>query len=386
MSQGETHFDVIVVGVGSMGAAACYHLAKRGVRVLGLEQFEIPHTTGSHHGRSRMIRQAYFEHPDYVPLLRRAYQLWSDLQSAARARKFFHLTGGIYIGAEDGEIVPGSMRAAREHGLPHQLEGGAAIRERYPTFVPGEGQLGFFEENAGFLVPEIAVAAHADGARRQSAELREGVTVKSWRAIGNGVEVESSCGATYTADHLVITSGAWSAEVASDLGIELWVSRQVMAWFEPLGDLRRFEPGRFPCWFIETESPYGHYGFPILPDDPGLKVALHRPGERIPVGQLGEADRPPDSEEVEGLHSVLDRFLPGCAGDLIEACTCRYTNSLDGHFVLGQHPLHERVSVACGFSGHGFKFASVMGEVLADLAIEGATDLPVDFLSPSRFG
>ncbi|MGI9244233.1 MAG: N-methyl-L-tryptophan oxidase [Verrucomicrobiales bacterium] len=376
----ERTYDVIVAGIGSVGAAACYHLAKRGLRVLGVEQFQIPHTEGSHHGHSRMIRQAYFEHPDYVPLLRRAYALWAELQEAS-ANEFFHVTGGLYIGPGDGAIVSGSLEAARMHGLEHSLLSLGEVLEHFPDISPPPGHLHFYEALGGFLVPERAVLAHADAARRSGATLRCGEKVLSWSAGADHVELVTDR-ATYKAEKLVVTAGAWSAELAQELGIGLEVTRQILAWFRPLGDPSRFAPGRFPCWFIESEPPYGHYGFPVLPGDPGLKVAQHKPGEAIDPG--GPFD-PPRPDEIEKLKAVLDQHFPGCAGELAHACTCKYTVSPDSHFIVGTHPMHERVSVACGLSGHGFKFSSVLGEALSDLAAKGETSLPIGFLNPLRF-
>lgn len=380
-----TQFDVIVAGVGSVGAAACFHLARRGMKVLGLEQFEIPHAQGSHHGHSRMIRQAYFEHPDYVPLLRRAYQLWDELQGSnpCGGQKIFHITGGLYVGAQDGTIVPGSLRAAREHGLEYALLSGDEIRERFPAICPDLGHAGFLEARGGFLVPEAAVAAHAAAARLHGATVNTGEVLLSWKTAADRVEVVTDK-ATYTAGKLAITSGAWSAAAAQDLGIELQVTRQVLAWFEPLGELDRFAPGRFPCWFVESDPPFGHYGFPILPGDPGLKIAVHKPGEAI-ADPRAEVEAP-RADEIDALHATLEKFFPGCAGGLTESCICKYTNSPDGHFIIGRHPRHERVSIACGLSGHGFKFSSVLGEALADLAQTGSSDLPIGFLGPERFG
>lgn len=383
-SPASSTYDAIVAGVGSVGSAACYHLARRGARVLGIERFTIPHTRGSHHGHSRMIRQAYYEHPDYVPLLRRAYQLWEALQADAAATQFFHITGGLYLGPEDGAIVAGSQRAAREHALDHSMLTAGEARDRFPAFRPRHDHAGFYEDRAGFLVPEAAVTAHAEAAQRHGASLLTGEALLSWREHAGHVEVVTE-NATYRAAHLVITSGAWSAEVAADLGIDLMVTRQVLAWFRPAIDPKRLAPGRFPCWFIETDPPFGHYGFPILPGDPGLKVALHKPGEGIAPPQIAAGDQQPRPDEVHALRTVLDSYLPGCAGPLAHACICMYTNSPDSHFILGCHPRHPRVSIACGLSGHGFKFASVLGEVLADLALEGRTGLPIDFLSPARF-
>lgn len=377
---GDTTFDVIVAGVGSVGSAACYHLANRGARVLGIDRFEIPHTQGSHHGHSRMIRQAYFEHPDYVPLLRRAYELWDELQCVGGGQ-FFHVTGGLYIGPEDGAIVPGSLTAARTHGLEHALLSAGEVLDRFPDIRPPADHLHFFEERGGFVVPEDAILAHVGAARKVGATIQTGELVRSWSANRGEIRLVTDK-ATYTAEKLVLCGGAWSAELARELGIGLQVTRQVLAWFRPLGEAGRFAPGRFPCWFVESDPPFGHYGFPILPGDPGLKVAQHKPGEVI---DPSAATNPPRPGEIEALRAVLDAYFPGCAGDLTHACTCKYTVSPDGHFIVGAHPLHERVSVACGLSGHGFKFSTVLGEALADLAVDGATSLPIGFLAPSRF-
>lgn len=368
-----------------MGAATCHHLAKREVSVLGLEQFDIPHGRGSHHGHSRMIRQSYYEHPDYVPLLVRAYELWDELQSAAGGERFFHRTGGLSLGPPDGSIVPGARAAACEHGLAHDVLDGAALASRFPSFKVPDGFAAFFEKNAGFLVPELAVRAHASQARANGAELHANEAILDWRASSSSVTVRTSLG-TYEADHLIVTAGAWNGPLLHGLGPKLVVTRQVLAWFEPQADPARFQLGEFPCWFIETDTPFGHYGFPMSGAQPGLKLALHKPGEPIAPDELGESSHEPRPEEIESLRQILREYLPGGEGRLLAACTCLYTNSADGHFLLGPHPVFDRVSIAAGFSGHGFKFASVMGEILADLATEGGTSHPIGFLSPNRFG
>ena len=352
--------------------------------MLGVEQFSPPHARGSHHGHSRMIRQSYYEHPDYVPLLRHAYALWEELQSSSALPPFFHLTGGLYIGPDDGAIVAGSRLAAEHHGLAYEMLDPDQVRNRFPAFAPDHRHRGFYETNAGFLVPERAVAAHAEAAMTLGATLHTGESILAWSAHPDHVEVQTNK-ATYVAAQLVITSGAWTGKVTADLGIDLKVTRQVMAWFDPLGDRGRFAPEVFPCWFIETDPPFGHYGFPVVPGDPGLKIALHKPGEPIEPEDLAAEDQQPRQDEIDQLRAMLDQHLPGCAGDLVHACTCMYTNSPDSHFIIGKHPLHDRVSIACGLSGHGFKFSSVLGEVLAELASEGRSRLPIDFLSPARF-
>ena len=382
-------FEVIVAGVGSMGAAACYHLAKRGVKVLGLEQCEsVPHTWGSHHGHSRAIRQSYYERSDYVPLLVRAYSLWGQLQAEWGREKLLHITGGVYLGPREGEMVRGCVASAREHSLPFELLDDAGLAERYPMFRLPEGYAGFCEERAGLLVPEVAVKAHAEIAQAKGAEIRVGEGMLEWKATKKGgVWVRTGQG-EYEVDHLVVTAGAWTGSMLGKLGIDLEVTRQVLAWFEPKAEVAaQFALGNFPIWAIENMPPYGHYGFPMLESaQRGLKVAQHIPGEPASPGTLGAPENAPRPEEIEDLRGFLREFLPEADGDLMASTVCLYTNSPDSHFIVGAHPGKKRVTVACGFSGHGFKFSSVIGEVLADLATVGKTELPIAFLSPGRFG
>ncbi|GAG81640.1 unnamed protein product, partial [marine sediment metagenome] len=272
------HYDVIVIGVGSMGAATCSHLARRKISVLGLEQFDIPHNRGAHHGLSRMIRQSYYEHADYVPLLKRSYELWHELEDETDC-KILTLNGGLYIGPADGEIVKGSLQSAREHHLPHQHMDRSAIAERFPQFSLPDHFEALFEENAGFVVPELAVGSHVELALRHGAELHGHEAVHDWTSNASGVTVTTHQG-TYQADRLVITAGAWSARLLESLGIPLSVTRQVLAWTTPR-QAEAFAPERFPCWFIETEPGFGHYGFPILPGQPGFKSALHKPSRIV---------------------------------------------------------------------------------------------------------
>ncbi len=374
-------FDVIVVGVGTMGAATCYHLAKRGVSVLGLEQHALPHQLGAHHGFSRIIRLAYYEHPDYVPLLRRAYDLWDDLATES-GQTVLHRTGGLYIGLKGEAFLEGALASARAHGLAHRLLSPAEIRDRYPMFEVPDTHEGFFEEAAGFLVPESVMAAHLDQALRHGATLRGHTRIDGWEADGNGVVVQAQ-GERFRARRLVITAGAWTSRILADLDLGLSVTRQTWGWFWPERP-DDFSLGKFPCWFLETPDSGGHYGFPMMPTDPGFKVARH-----VPSNLAGSPDTLPREitpEDEGALRTFLERNLPQANGDLLAIRTCLYTNSPDGHFIVDRHPRCEHVHFACGFSGHGFKFGSVMGEVLADLATRDSTDHPIGFLSLRRFG
>jgi sarcosine oxidase len=374
--------SVIVVGVGAMGSSACLHLARRGAAVLGLEQFDIPHALGSSHGASRMIRMAYYEHPDYVPLLRRAYELWDELERST-GQKLLHLTGGLYLGPPDGGLVAGSLRAAREHGLEHEPLDAGAIGKRFPMFRVPAGWAGLCEPRAGFLLPERVVAVQAESAMRAGAELHGREPVIEWEAGPHGVTVRTPR-AEYHAARLVFCGGAWSSRLLNGLGVTLRVTRQVLGWVWP----RRpelFSLGEFPVWAIDKPDGSIYYGFPIIPasEATGLKVAWHGPGAETDPDRVVRDPQPGDEET---FRPALKEYLPDADGPLLSLRTCLYTNSPDHHFIIDRHPLHENVTIACGFSGHGFKFASVIGELLADLAMEGKSGLPAEFLRlSSRF-
>ena len=374
-----SHYDVIVIGVGAMGSSACYQLARRGMRVLGLEQFDIPHALGSSHGQSRMIRLAYYEHPDYVPLLKRAYELWHELE-AISGQALLHITGGVYIGPREGEVVAGSLGAARQHGLAHEVLDHRELGRRFSQFQVPENYVALFEPQAGFLLPERTVGAYAEAALRASAELHGREPVIDWSANERKVTVRTPRG-TYHADKLVLCGGAWSGRLLTDLGVHLKVTRQVLGWVWPKEpDL--FALGRLPVWAIDRLDGTIYYGFPMMSDMPGLKIAHHGPGSITDPDRVARDPLPGDEET---FRPVLRNMIPAADGPLLSMKVCLYTNSPDHHFIIDRHPLHDRVTIACGFSGHGFKFASVVGEILADYTISGATALPAGFLGLRRF-
>lgn len=383
MSKNEKHFEVIVLGAGSIGSAACYHLAKRGISVLGIDQFDIPNNRSSHHGKSRMIRKAYYEHPDYVPLLHRAYELWSDLENESPEQIFFK-TGALYLCHSKDSVVTGSLRSAKIHGLSHTHLNTAAIRSDFPEFTVPENFEGLFEPDGGFLRPELGIQEHARQAEKRGAHFLSNTKVLNWTSTPSCVEVKTN-DTTYSAEHLIISAGPWAQPILESIGIELTVSRQVQAWFESRGDPVRFSYQNFPCWFIETHAPFGHYGFPILPGQKGLKIAEHRAGVPLSAATIDQGIQPPAEKELSELRSVLETHIQGASGQLIKSCTCLYTNTTDRHFVVGTHPTDDRISIAAGFSGHGYKFSTVIGEALADLVCWGKTKHPIDFLSPKRF-
>lgn len=383
MSDVKSRVDVIVIGVGAMGSATCFHLAQRGVRVIGLEQFSIPNSLGSSHGDSRMIRLCYYEHPDYVPLLLRAYELWGDLEKRTQ-QKFLYKTGGIYMGPADCDFISGTICAADEHRLPHEKLDRAQVCDRYPQFQVPDDHIGLYEPEAGLLTPERIVAAHAELALQHGAMLHAHEPVIDWSQSASGVTVHTAK-RSYLADQIIFCGGAWSAQLLCDLGLPLVVTRQVLGWVWPKKP-EQFAIGTLPVWAINNPDGSIHYGFPMLPGGshgrPGFKIAHHFQGTPTTPQTIQRIPHPDDESD---FRHVLERFIPDANGPLLSMAVCMYTNSPDSHFIIDRHPHHGRAIIACGFSGHGFKFASVMGEVLADLAMHGRSDLPVEFLGLQRF-
>jgi sarcosine oxidase len=362
-------YDAIVLGVGAMGSAALFELARRDRRALGLDLFTPGHDRGSSTGQTRVFRKAYHEHPDYVPLLRRAYERWYDLEQRC-GRRLFVECGCLSIGRPDGEIVPGVRRAAELHGLPVEPLTTAELRRRFPAFRFGEEMIAVLERDAGFLYVEECVRAHAAEAQRLGAELRADEPAVSWEATADGVAVRTTKG-HYTADRLVIAAGAWAGQVLAGLGLPLVVLRKVLLWFgapDPAA-LRR---DVFPIYMAETPEGF-YYGFPVI-DGLGHKVARHDGGA---VADPATLDRSVTDADAMDCRAFLAAHLPAASGPLGQGKVCMYTVTPDHHFVIDRHPEFPQVIVAAGFSGHGFKFASAVGEVLADLAENGRTDLPI---------
>jgi sarcosine oxidase len=372
--------DVIVIGLGGMGSSAAYHLASRGQRVLGLERFTPAHDQGSSHGGSRLTRQSYFEDPAYVPLLLRAHDLWERL-AADSGRDLIRLCGGIYLGGPDSETFAGALRAAREWSLPHEVLDAAEVRRRFPALRPANGTLALHESRAGYVRPEETVAAHLELAAAAGADLRFTEPVTGWAALpgGDGVRVRTARGA-YEASRLVICPGAWAPSLLAGLGVPFAVERQVMYWFAP-DSVATFED--HPVYLWEAEDGVQFYGFPAI-DGPGggVKTAFHHHGGVTCTPDT--IDRAVHDAEVSAIRRYLRPRVPSLPGELLRAAACMYTNTPDRHFVVGPHPEFPQVAVACGFSGHGFKFVPVIGEILADLITDETTSHPIDLFDPRR--
>jgi sarcosine oxidase len=370
-------YDVIVVGVGGMGSAAVHHLAERGASVLALEQFDIPHDLGSSHGLSRIIRLAYWEHPAYVPLVRRAYDLWRELERAAR-EPLLVVTGSIDAGPEASANVVGARAACATFGLAHDELDPAALTTRFPGFrLPGE-TVAIYQPDGGFLRPEACISAHVALARGRGAAIRPRERVVEWHADDRGVRVRTT-DASYAAARLVLTAGPWIGALVRPAAAALAPERQVMLWTEPLRPAL-FRVNAFPVFYVLVpEGPF--YGFPDH-DNRGFKIGkYHHRRERVDPDAV---DRTCGPEDEAVLRDAVSRYFPDANGPTLAMKTCLFTNTPDEHFVIDRLPGAPHVAIAAGFSGHGFKFCSVVGEILADLALDGGTRHDISLFGLAR--
>lgn len=371
-------FDAAVIGLGGMGSAAAAHLAARGASVIGLDRFPLMHDLGASSGRTRIIRKAYFEDLAYVPLLERAYQLWHRLERDT-GRTLLDFCGVLVVGSGETDAARGVMLASERYGITVRIMDTSELRNAYPHIRPLNGEIGIFEPEAGIVFPEAAIAAHLDVAASRGAILTGDTHVTGWRREGSSLVVDIDGTPALQVEHIVVCAGPWTPATFARLGLPIIVQRNVQYWFTP--ETQAFSRDRFPAFFLERpELPAPLYGFPDLGE--GVKAALHGFGEPTTADAL---NRDVEPREVAQVRAILDSWMPGAAGDLRSVKACMYSMTPDQHFAIGCDPDDDRVVFGAGFSGHGFKFAPVIGELLAQLALDGETLLDIGFLSPTRF-
>ena len=371
-------FDVVVIGLGVMGSAALHRLAVRGVRVLGIERYEPGHDRGSSHGATRIIRLGYFEHPSYVSLLRDVYPLWRELE-AKIGRRLLHTTGIAEIGTPESELVKGTLTAARQHGLPHDVLDAAALMRRYPAFrVPGDF-VGVVQPDGGFLEAEPALLGLVKLARAGGAAIRTNEAVRAIEPHPGGVRVVTG-DEVVEASAVIVTAGARVKSLIPDLPAPLRVTRQVLAWFEPR-DATMLSSDRFPVFMIE--SPHGfHYGFPMDPHR-GVKLGKHHHLDE--TVDPDNYNRTVSQRDERAIRVALENYIPAADGKLVASTTCLYTMAPDGDFIIDALPEWPQVVIGSPCSGHGFKFAPLIGEILADLATKGETSRDISRFRLARF-
>jgi sarcosine oxidase len=370
-------YDVIVLGLGGMGSSALWHLARRGVRVLGLERYDLGHAMGSSHGFNRIIRLAYFEHPDYVPLLRRAYELWRETENLS-GKRLLYVTGSIDAGPEGSSMIEGALESCRRHALPFTLLDARGTQRRFPGYRLPENHVAVYQPDGGFVASGRAIFAHIGLALGAGAEVRAREPVIGIEPGGRGVRVSTEKG-QYEAGRVIVATGAWIADLIPELAGKAVPERQVLGWFQPKRP-EIFALGRFPVSIVQSDAGY-FYQFPTW-GHPGFKIGLHHHlREQVHPDNFS---REPNAADEEALRRGLRLLFPDADGPVLRLTTCLYTNTPDEHFVIDVMPGQPQIIVASPCSGHGFKFASVIGELLADLASTGAARQPISLFRLDR--
>lgn len=371
-------YDVAVVGLGGMGAATLAHLAGRGARAIGIDRFARLHELGASSGESRIIRKAYFEDPAYVPLLQRAYQLWAQLQAESE-QQVLDLVGILMVGAPERAGIGGAIKSARQYDLPIDLFDADQIERRFPGTRPRPDEIGLLERDAGIVFPQAGLAAHLERAQRLGAETLFEHPVESWERVAGAHELHLSDGRTIEATRLVFCPGMWAGGLLAGLRLPLRVQRNVQVWFEP--STSQFDCGVFPTFFLERlELPAPLYGFPAI--DGFVKAAFHGFGDQLDPER---PDRRIRDRDVTLVRDALDEWIPGAAASYARGKVCMYTLTPDGNFIVDLYPDDPSVAIACGFSGHGYKFCPVIGEILSQLVLDGGTPFDIDFMRLARF-
>jgi len=365
-------YDVAIVGLGAMGSSSVFELSRRGQRVVGFDAFAPPHSRASSHGETRVIREAYFEDPIYVPLVQRAYELWHDLELRS-GRILLNETGGLMLGLPDSSVVRGASASATTHHLAHEVLSAAEIRRRYPAFRLPDSIVGVLEPRAGVLFPERCIDSYLTLAVSQGATLVVDEPVLEWEVRGDSVWLRTA-NQRYNAGRVVFCCGPWITTLVN-LPIPLQVERNVLHWYQPQARSSLFQLGALPIFLLEDDAGRVCYGLPELPEvGAGVKVARHHLGETTTADGV---NRTVSEREIAEMTSWVDEYLPDLANGWRRAAVCLYTNTPDTHFLIDRHPELEQVWIVSPCSGHGFKFASVIGELVADLIIEGRTDFDI---------
>jgi len=372
-------YEAIVIGVGGVGSAAVYHLASRGLDVLGLERYDIPHEMGSSHGNSRIIRKGQFEGDTYVPLVERSYTLWQDLETKT-GRNLLHITGGLDAGPPDCDVFEGARQSCENQSVEHEVLSADEVNNRFSGYKLPPNHRAVYQPDSGFLVPEQCTVAHVEAAHEAGAEIRARESVTDYTPLSDGgVQVTTEKG-SYEANRLVVTAGAWANKLLPELEAITVSKRQVLAWLQPKTEYK-FDTDHFPIFVHSTEIGE-YYGFPHH-DLPGFKFGKHmHMDETVDPDEMA---REPNPDDEQLLRRYAERFLPDGAGPTMRLKTCITTHTPDDHFILDSHPKHPQIVIGAGFSGHGFKCASALGEILADLTVTGNTSHDVDLFRLNRF-
>ena len=370
-------FDVVIIGAGAMGSAAAYHLSKTGKKILVLDQYAPPHNLGSSHGESRIIREAYFESPMYVPLVQQAYKLWDALEKES-GKKLFLKTGGLMLGKKERRVFQGAAASARQYNVPYEYLDSTAIKKLFPVFKPSEDTVALFEQNAGILFPEECISTQLQLAKRNGVSFHFNETVERIQSKDGGVEIITAK-AQYQANKVIVSAGAWMDELFPELHLPLSVKRQVLFWFKCTGrNAKGFLPGHCPVYIWEHEENKIFYGFPDLGD--GLKIAVHHGGRLTTANTI---DRDVSHEEINEVTDLMNRFFD-VEATFDRSAVCMYTNTPDENFIIDYHPSNRNIILVSACSGHGFKFSTAIGKILCDMIIEKPLSFDISVFNLQR--
>ena len=372
-------FDVVVLGLGANGSSALYHLSKTGLKVFGIDQFKPPHTHGSSHGQSRIIRQAYHENPFYVPLVREAYNFWYEMEKTS-GKKLFLKTGGIMLGNSNSAVVNGAKLSASTHNVPFEFLDNNSIKKRFPALQPSDNTVGVLEKEAGILFPEDCIETYLDQAHKNGASLQYNERVLKIIPFDDSVQIITD-EAIYRTSKLIVSAGAWLNQLMPDLQLPLTIERQVLYWIKSSNPKSKeyFLPGNLPIYIWEYLPGKIFYGFPDLGD--GIKIAFYHGGESVTPGTLMPAV---SKDEIDNIMAIAEKYL-NIQPEFNYSATCMYTNTPDANFIIDYHPQHKNIIIASPCSGHGFKFASLTGKLLCSMAIEEKIEFDLSPFSISRY-
>lgn len=371
-------YEIAIIGAGAAGSAAAYHLSKTGKKIMVLDRFNPPHHFGSSHGQSRIIREAYFESPVYVPLVQQAYQLWYQLEKESN-KNLLLKTGGLMLGSLDSKVVQGAMRSAIEHNLPYEYLNSNEIRKRFPGFHPSADTVGIYEKNAGILFPEACIETHLELSKNNNTNFYFNEVVLNVNANNNEVVITTNKG-KYAAAKIIVSAGAWLGELFPELQLPLIVTRQVLFWFKcRREDATKYLPGNFPVYIWQKEKEKIFYGFPDLGE--GIKIAIHHGGKTTTANTI---DRKVYEEEIEETAALVKNHL-GIDAVLHSTAVCMYINTPDEDFIIDHHPHHKNIIIASPCSGHGFKFSSAIGKLLCKVVMDEPLDFDISVFAIKRF-
>ena len=370
-------YDVIIIGLGAMGSAASYYLSKNGVKVLGLDTYEPPHKLGSSHGHTRVIREAYHEGTSYVPIVKKAYELWNELDHEIEDKLILEY-GGMYLG-DDGKYLSDAKKSAKKYDIPIKEFSSKEIKEKYNILNPPNNFKGLLENRSGAVFPEKAISNFLSKSINNGSSHNYNEKVIVWEKQSKFYKVETDKN-NYFAEKLIFSSGAWIKNLVPSLKLPVKIERQVLFWFDPIKDKDKFHYSNMPNTGWDLDNGMEFYTQPNI-ENKGFKVAMHHNGKFISENDL---NRESNADDLSIVKNFLEEYIPLANGKLIDSRVCVYTNTPDLDFIIDFYPNDENIIICSPCSGHGFKFTPAIGEICSELVINNAANYDLSEFSIKR--